>query len=102
MEKTSLEIVPVKSTLSNTSDSDAHKFTSPEEEKKQVAVPSVDEELVMKCLADKVSLDSKYTIALFDFGGQSVFNVIHPFFLTKYGVYIVTFNMEWLLGSEGK
>jgi GTPase SAR1 family protein len=64
--------------------------------------PSIDESLVMKCLADKVSLDSKYTIALFDFGGQSVFNVIHPFFLTKYGVYIVTFNMEWLLGSEGK
>ncbi len=61
-----------------------------------------DDELVMKCLADNVALDSKYKIALFDFGGQSVFNVIHPFFLTQYGVYIVTFNMEWLLGNEGK
>ncbi len=68
----------------------------------KVVSPNVDDELVMKCLSDNVNLDSKYKIALFDFGGQSVFNVIHPFFLTQYGVYIVVFNMEWILGSEGK
>lgn len=54
---------------------------------------TIDNELVMKCLANGIQTESKFIISLFDFGGQSVFNVIHPFFLTKYGVYIVTFNM---------
>lgn len=62
----------------------------------------VDHELVMKCLSDNVTLNSKCKIALFDFGGQSVFNVIHPFFLTQYGIYITVFNMEWILRSESK
>lgn len=55
--------------------------------------PGVNNDLVMKCLTDGIHTESKFIISLFDFGGQSVFNVIHPFFLTKYGVYIVTFNM---------
>ena len=61
-----------------------------------------DEALVMKCLENNVALDSKYKISLYDFGVQSVFNVIHPFFLTQFGVYLVAFNMEWMLGSPGK
>ena len=65
-------------------------------------IDKVDDGLVMQCLSDNVNLDSKYKIALFDFGGQSVFNVIHPFFLTQYGVYLVVFNMEWILGTEGR
>ena len=55
--------------------------------------PGVNNDLVMKCLTDGIHTESKFIISLFDFGGQSVFNVIHPFFLTKYGVYITTFNM---------
>ncbi len=70
--------------------------------KTHVVTSNVDDALVMKCLSDNVDLDSKYKIALFDFGGQSVFNVIHPFFLTQYGVYLVVFNMEWILGTEGR
>ena len=61
----------------------------------------IDETLVMKCLANNVALQSKYTVSLFDFGGQSVFNVIHPFFLTRFGIYVVVFNMEWLIGDSG-
>ena len=34
-----------------------------------------DNELVMKCLSDKIQTDSKFIISVFDFGGQSVFNV---------------------------
>ena len=34
-----------------------------------------DNKLVMKCLADKVQTESTYIISVFDFGGQSVFNV---------------------------
>jgi actin len=34
-----------------------------------------DNDFVMKCLADKVQTESKFVISVFDFGGQSVFNV---------------------------
>jgi GTPase SAR1 family protein len=62
-----------------------------------VNAPSeIDTSLVMKYLGEQSNIDSKFIISVFDFGGQSVFNVIHPFFLTRFGVYVVTFNMEWL------
>jgi GTPase SAR1 family protein len=63
----------------------------------EIAAPSeIDTSLVMKYLGEQTNIDSKFIISVFDFGGQSVFNVIHPFFLTRFGVYVVTFNMEWL------
>ena len=34
-----------------------------------------DDELVMRCLAEKIGTDSKFILSVFDFGGQSVFNV---------------------------
>jgi hypothetical protein len=68
--------------------------------KVEIKSQDIDKELLMKCLAEEVNIsDSRFVISLFDFGGQSVFNVIHPFFLTRYGVYAVVFNMEWLLGD---
>jgi hypothetical protein len=54
----------------------------------------------MKCLAQDVHISSDLVIALYDYGGQSVFNAIHHLFLTCNGVYAVTFNIQWLL-SEG-
>jgi hypothetical protein len=33
-------------------------------------------------------------------GGQSVFNVIHHLFLTTNGLYLVVFNMQWLLSDD--
>ena len=56
----------------------------------------IDKSLVMQYLGEKSCVDSKFVISVFDFGGQSVFNVIHPFFLTRFGVYLLVFNMEWL------
>jgi GTPase SAR1 family protein len=58
-----------------------------------------DSSVVMKYLGERAKMNSKFTISVFDFGGQSVFNVIHPFFLTRLGVYVITFNMEWLVSS---
>eukprot|EP00392_Amoebophrya_sp_AT5.2_P019627 g20561.t1 len=58
----------------------------------------VDSELVMKCLSASTQTSSNLIISVFDFGGQSVFNVIHHLFLTRNGVYALVFNMEWLLG----
>lgn len=61
------------------------------------AATMLNNELIMKCLTDKIHTESKFIVSLFDFGGQSVFNVIHHFFLTKCGVYLLVFNMEWLV-----
>ena len=36
---------------------------------------SYDNELVMRCLEDKVLTESKLKLSIYDFGGQSVFNV---------------------------
>jgi GTPase SAR1 family protein len=65
-------------------------------EEEFVGPSEIDTSLVMKYLGEQSNIDSKFIISVFDFGGQSVFNVIHPFFLTRFGVYVVTFNMEWL------
>jgi hypothetical protein len=60
----------------------------------------VDEGIVMKCLSEGIQTDSKLMISLFDYGGQSVFDVIHHLFLTRYGVYVLVFSMEWLVNSD--
>jgi GTPase SAR1 family protein len=71
----------------------------------EMAAPSVapayklDEEMVMKMLATMQDAESGLLISLFDFGGQSVFEVIHHLFLTRNGVYALVFNMEWLLAD---
>jgi GTPase SAR1 family protein len=59
----------------------------------------IDSSLVMKYLGERSMIESKFIVSVFDFGGQSVFNMIHPFFLTRCGVYVITFNMEWLASS---
>jgi hypothetical protein len=59
----------------------------------------MDTSVVMKYLGERAKMDSKFIISVFDFGGQSVFNVIHPFFLTRCGVYVINFNMDWLASS---
>ncbi|KAJ1430248.1 hypothetical protein B484DRAFT_395990, partial [Ochromonadaceae sp. CCMP2298] len=68
--------------------------------KKAVGLPEVDNELVAKCLSEGIQTESKLILSVFDYGGQSVFNVIHHFFLTRYGVYLLVFNMEWLEGGD--
>ena len=37
------------------------------------------------------------TLALWDFGGQSVFHALNSLFLTRYGVYLLVFNMQELV-----
>ena len=74
----------------------------PEESSNLISEDDVDGTLMVKCLADAIQTDSKFIISVFDFGGQSVFNVIHPFFLTRYGIYLLVFNMEWLLTENSR
>eukprot|EP01041_Mallomonas_annulata_P005179 gene5179-10358_t len=60
----------------------------------------VDEDYVIKALSQMTLDESHLILSVYDFGGQSVFNVIHPFFLTRYGVYLIVFNMKWLLSND--
>jgi GTPase SAR1 family protein len=60
---------------------------------------AIDDALVMKYLAN-LNDNTKFVISLFDYGGQSVFNVIHHLFLTRYGVYTLVFNMEQLVSPD--
>jgi GTPase SAR1 family protein len=60
---------------------------------------AIDDALVMKYLANLTD-NTKFVISLFDYGGQSVFNVIHHLFLTRYGVYTLVFNMEQLVSPD--
>ena len=58
--------------------------------------------LVMKYLDEVRVHDSALILSLFDFGGQSVFNIIHHLFLTSYGVYVVVFNMLSMLDDNNR
>ena len=42
-------------------------------------------------------MNSKLLINLFDFGGQEIFGAVTPLFMTRYGVYVLVFNMECFL-----
>jgi GTPase SAR1 family protein len=57
----------------------------------------LDEDMVVRALATITDAETGLLISLFDFGGQSVFDVIHHLFLTRNGVYALVFSMEWLL-----
>jgi GTPase SAR1 family protein len=39
-------------------------------------------------------------VSLYDFGGQDVFNCLHPFFLTRFGINCVVFNMTWFAADR--
>ena len=56
-----------------------------------------DKDLVMKQVEGGVHMASDLTLCLVDFGGQSVFNVIHHLFFRRQAVYIVVFNMQLML-----
>ena len=48
----------------------------------------------LKMLAKDLQMNSKLLISLFDFGGQEIFGAVTPLFMTRYGVYVLVFNME--------
>jgi hypothetical protein len=44
----------------------------------------------------KDSGEEPIKLSFLDFGGQEVFYTLHHLFITRFCVYVVTFNMEWL------
>ena len=63
---------------------------------------SLKESLALKYLreADANVSESNLILSLFDFGGQSVFNIIHHLFMTSYGVYVLVFTMVDILDDN--
>eukprot|EP01038_Epipyxis_sp_PR26KG_P010757 gene10757-14446_t len=63
-------------------------------------VTGYDNSKIMSLLSDKADISGDLKISVYDYGGQDVFASIHHLFLTRYGVYAVVFNMEWLVNSN--
>jgi GTPase SAR1 family protein len=59
------------------------------------------DETYVKELASKIELlgNSKLTVALLDFGGQSVFDVFRHLFMRKDTIYLIVFDMQDLLSG---
>eukprot|EP00300_Choanocystis_sp_HF-7_P010705 c17098_g1_i2.p1 GENE.c17098_g1_i2~~c17098_g1_i2.p1 ORF type:complete len:1351 (+),score=321.26 c17098_g1_i2:301-4053(+) len=58
----------------------------------------MDRNLVLQYINTASQVDS-VTFSAWDYGGQDVFYSLHALFLTRYGVYLVVFNMEELADS---
>ncbi len=54
------------------------------------------DESLLKELGKTVS-PSNIVVSVSDYGGQEVFYALHHLFMTRNAVYVVVFNMEWLL-----
>jgi NLR family CARD domain-containing protein 3 len=57
-------------------------------------VARMDKQLVLQRSREEEPL----RINLLDFGGQKAFYSLHSLYLTRYSVYLVVFNMQWLVG----
>ena len=77
-----------------------HQEKQKQTNKKVLKAPVIDEEYLIKSLGDSLLINSKILFSIFDFGGQSVFNIIHHLFLTRYGVYLIVFDMQLILGAD--
>lgn len=53
-----------------------------------------------KTLARARNEKDAITLSIWDYGGQSVFYTMHHLFLTRYGVYLLCFNMTSLLSKQ--
>jgi len=62
-----------------------------------VANDKFDEKLVNEEMENEAP---PLTLMFYDFGGQAVFHTLHHLFLTRYGVYLVIFDMRKLLNDE--
>jgi GTPase SAR1 family protein len=68
-----------------------------------IPISVVDTAIFNTCLSENIArkdLGTALIISLYDFGGQDIFNVLHPFFMSKYGVYVVVFDMELFLSKD--
>ena len=71
----------------------------PRQSVREEAMSKIDKELVLSIAQG--GAEQALRLSLWDFAGQDVFYSLHHLYLTRYGVYLVMFNMEWLCSSAG-
>jgi len=62
----------------------------------EVLMSRLDWDLVVECQAMH---RAPLKLSMWDFGGQPAFLLLHHLFLSRYGVYLLVFNMKWLCPS---
>ena len=83
---------PVRKNLVEASKEISHAFHLPYSFQ-QVVTDEKEDKQMLEFLGTFEHSSSDMTISLFDFGGQAVFDIVHNFFLTKNGVYVLVFDM---------
>jgi GTPase SAR1 family protein len=58
--------------------------------------PQTVERIKAAMLSKNLFRGSDLVVRLFDFAGQDIFNCLHTYFLTRHGVYVIVFDMNWL------
>jgi GTPase SAR1 family protein len=58
--------------------------------------PHTVERIKAAMLSNNLFRGSDLVVRLFDFAGQDIFNCLHTYFLTRHGVYVIVFDMNWL------
>jgi NLR family CARD domain-containing protein 3 len=72
---------------------------APKQSVREEAMSKIDKELVLSIAQG--GAEQSLRLSLWDFAGQDVFYSLHHLYLTRYGVYLVMFNMEWLSSTAG-
>jgi GTPase SAR1 family protein len=69
---------------------------------KRPSQKSVLPQQAVELIADQNLTGEEMTLALWDFGGQDVFQSLHHLFLTRFALYLVVFDMRAVLSEDGK
>lgn len=94
--------IPTKSEHSEESSTaleEVEEPAAPRQAVREEAMSKIDKELVLSIAQG--GAEQALRLSLWDFAGQDVFYSLHHLYLTRYGVYLVMFNMEWLSSSAG-
>ncbi len=77
----------------------AEKPTATRQAVREEAMSKIDKDLILSIAQG--GAEQALRLSLWDFAGQDVFYSLHHLYLTRYCVYLVMFNMEWLSSSAG-
>jgi GTPase SAR1 family protein len=69
-------------------------------DEREISQRSETEDDFPRILSENVSLNMKLIISLYDFGGQDIFHVFLPFFMSRNAVYFLVFDLSELLSSD--
>jgi GTPase SAR1 family protein len=75
-------------------------YSLSEDSGKCTVTPQKVERLKAALLSHSIFGASDLVVRLFDFAGQDIFTCLHAYFLTRHGVYVIVFDMNWLAAGS--